>query len=225
MKPSRFAKARYGFTLIEILVVIAIIGILSAILFPVFSSVRESGRMAVCSSNLKQIGVAIRLYANDNRGFYPPVVPPGNNCAWADRLTAYLKTPEVFVCPSDEVGEFRPGCPTPDPAVLPPVSYVGSYSPTHPYFIGSLNESRVRAPATLVLVVDGDGVSVTPGGTPLTSTDDLIKRRVSNRHNDGSNCLFADGHVKWLALENMLDLKLWTLDGKPNVSPTPTPAP
>src|SRR5437870_4404146 len=56
---------RKGFTLIELLVVIAIIAILAAILFPVFAQARNKARAAVCSSNLKQIGTAVQMYAQD----------------------------------------------------------------------------------------------------------------------------------------------------------------
>lgn len=55
-----------GFTLIELLVVIAILAVLAALLFPVFASVRERGRATVCASNLRQLGVAFRLYMDDN---------------------------------------------------------------------------------------------------------------------------------------------------------------
>ncbi|MBC7806052.1 MAG: prepilin-type N-terminal cleavage/methylation domain-containing protein [Akkermansiaceae bacterium] len=64
--------ARRGFTLIELLVVIAIIALLAAILFPVFAQAREKGRQAACQSNLRQIGLAIRMYAQDADDTYVP---------------------------------------------------------------------------------------------------------------------------------------------------------
>jgi prepilin-type N-terminal cleavage/methylation domain-containing protein/prepilin-type processing-associated H-X9-DG protein len=64
----------HAFTLIELLVVIAIIAILAAILFPVFAQARESGRQTVCSSNMRQLGMAMRLYLADHDDVWFPAV-------------------------------------------------------------------------------------------------------------------------------------------------------
>lgn len=110
--------ARAGFTLVELLTVIAVVGILAAILIPVVGSVRESARKTECASNLRQMGVSLRLYAADNRGFLPAPSAPGpdpdNPTAGASRwnrdLEEYLPRRrstnnaifehEIFVCPS-----------------------------------------------------------------------------------------------------------------------------
>lgn len=97
---------RNGFTLIELLVVIAIIAILAAILFPVFAQARESARKAACTSNMKQIGLALTSYQTDYDGLYPPSQLPSSNpsSSWPTLLYTYVKNEGVFVCPSGEAG-------------------------------------------------------------------------------------------------------------------------
>jgi len=69
---ARFSsvRPRYGFTLIELLVVIAIIAVLAALLFPVLARAKEAAKSTQCRNNLRQIGIAGRLYADDNRDTY-----------------------------------------------------------------------------------------------------------------------------------------------------------
>jgi prepilin-type N-terminal cleavage/methylation domain-containing protein/prepilin-type processing-associated H-X9-DG protein len=99
-------RGRSGFTLIELLVVIAIIAILAAILFPVFAQVREKARQTSCLSNLKQLGTAMQMYANDQDGFYPPAVgrAPSDRFvyewSWLHRIEPYVKNLPIFIDPS-----------------------------------------------------------------------------------------------------------------------------
>ena len=102
-------REKRGFTLIELLVVIAIIAILAAILFPVFSRARENARKAACLSNLKQIGQAFLMYAQDWDEVLPvwtPMCWTGNdltksgNGPWYVTLLPYLKNKQIFTCPS-----------------------------------------------------------------------------------------------------------------------------
>jgi len=76
MRPSRkMRSSRRGFTLIELLVVIAIVAILAAILFPVFTRVREQGKIGACTSNLHQIYSALSMYLDHYNQFMPPSIP------------------------------------------------------------------------------------------------------------------------------------------------------
>ncbi len=79
----RSIATRRGFTLIELLVVIAILAVLAGLLLPALASARDTGRRAVCLSNLRQIGLAISGYANESDGRIPygPKAPPFTNPA------------------------------------------------------------------------------------------------------------------------------------------------
>jgi len=121
-------RTKLAFTLIELLVVIAIIAILAAILFPVFAQAREKARQTSCSSNMKQIGLALKMYAQDydERWFASGQLPDHNpNGALCDPPGAgargpdgtnivrmmggglsffcqpYIKNEQIFTCPSD----------------------------------------------------------------------------------------------------------------------------
>lgn len=86
---------RRGFTVIELLVVMAIIVILAALIFPVFASVKEKNRQTVCMNNLKQLGTAFELYCQDYDSDW---IAPG----YLGRLYPnYARSPELFICPSD----------------------------------------------------------------------------------------------------------------------------
>jgi prepilin-type N-terminal cleavage/methylation domain-containing protein len=100
---------RRAFTLVEMLVVVAIIAVLAGILFPVFSRSREQARKTGCTSNLSQIGKAVLLYSADAGEFLPQVDPREDNdgTSWDQCpplhvvLGSYAKSTAIFRCPSD----------------------------------------------------------------------------------------------------------------------------
>ncbi len=104
------SRIRGGFTLIELLVVIAIIAILAAILFPVFAQARERARAAACLSNMKQVGLGLAMYVQDNDETMPAAflrIEPINGGTIGDKfiplesqIEPYVKNFGVWKCPS-----------------------------------------------------------------------------------------------------------------------------
>ena len=192
---------RKGFTLIELLVVIAIIAILAAILFPVFARAREKARQASCSSNLKQIALASRMYESD----YDEWLVPNHTGAqidvgggvfrwheWWILLQPYVKNYQMFACPSSSINIWngvnygKRGC----------SDNVLSGEESSGFWWGKVAD--VRAPAETIEFADwgrGNGHRLCPhwhaGGTYVGYPHAYI-------HNDGANYAFYDGHVKWM---------------------------
>ncbi len=151
---------RRAFTLIELLIVIAIIAILAAILFPVFAQAREKARQATCTSNMKQIGLAILMYATD----YDEMLPWGASnsgavtTTWYDLAEPYVKVGAsgfgfqvaggvqrpFYACPSfaNQEVPMQPGDPAPATftatQVTPAMSYAANGN-TMPMFNKGLN--------------------------------------------------------------------------------------
>ena len=121
-------QRKNGFTLIELLVVIAIIAILAAILFPVFAQAREKARQSSCQSNLKQIGLAFKMYVQDYDEKWPsnqtssgaaPVPCCSNGRlgstgkdfsynGWiSNALMPYTKNQQIYICPSLNANGFN----------------------------------------------------------------------------------------------------------------------
>jgi prepilin-type N-terminal cleavage/methylation domain-containing protein len=106
LRTSRLA----GFTLIELLVVIAIIGILAGLLLPVLGNAQEAVRSQACRSNLRQVGLSLRLYLDDNRNCLPfidnqPTLPDSmltTNPGPEKVLLQYLGNIAILRCPSDK---------------------------------------------------------------------------------------------------------------------------
>jgi len=110
MAPTEPIRAR-GFTLVEILVVVAIVGLLMALLLPVLMSSRSQARRIQCANNLRELHRGVNLYCMDNRMLYPILAlkPTANTSATRlrDLIEPILRDPRVFKCPEDRQGFFE----------------------------------------------------------------------------------------------------------------------
>ncbi|MFQ6098795.1 MAG: DUF1559 domain-containing protein [Armatimonadota bacterium] len=198
-------RHRSGFTLIELLVVIAIIAILAAILFPVFARAREKARQASCTSNLKQIGLAILMYAQDyDERLVDHCGQRTANC-WAVSAYPYVKNADVWACPTyggtGKMGIWRDYNNGPSHAFNPriPRSYGWNL------MLDCRKLADVKQAASTMMVADSIGRGwLAPmhrciGFTDLGATARCATKYASMepRHNEGAVLCFVDGHAKW----------------------------
>jgi prepilin-type N-terminal cleavage/methylation domain-containing protein/prepilin-type processing-associated H-X9-DG protein len=116
MKPAGNEKVSRAFTLVELLVVISIISLLMAILLPALGKARAAANKTYCMSNLRQIGVVMRSYLDDNRDIFPLACaypwenPDANSTGYAPPITKVLgpliKDTKVFICKADTVKKY-----------------------------------------------------------------------------------------------------------------------
>lgn len=203
---------RNGFTLIELLVVIAIIAILAAILFPVFAKAREKARQAACLNNVKQLGLAIMMYAQDHDETSVPLSQGGYNgnprVSWEAMLQPYMKNLNILVCPSKPTFTLAYGlCYSNIAADETSVGAGGR----------GVALAAVESPAeALFLTESQQNSSSTNGLRHIYSLRQYALGAVANypyngiaaypaRHNGGNMVSFGDGHAKWISESTLLD--------------------
>ena len=190
-KPNLLPSGPRGFTLIELLIVVGVIGLLAAILLPMFLTARERARATACASNLRQLHLAFSQYASDNNGFVPPYVAWGDPNAYAalyskgpvvwwkdqtkqclESVNPYAHSLKIWYCPSD---------PRADDGV-----HLSSYS-----FRGF----RFGSSAQDIIPYSMSG---NPGAELLEESGWGIESASSGRysHRGQFNIVYYDGHVK-----------------------------
>lgn len=204
-----------GFTLGELLTVVAILGVLAGILIPVAGRVRVAAHQSQCASNLRQIGIALRLYVDENQGHLPTVAHFRPEESWIFSLNPYLdNVHEVRLCPLDPRAE-----------AMRQIDWSTSYIKNDIIFVPVYDEfgrpegddfgrfDALEAPSqTMIAFIEADHRGTAPtddhtharrwGGNWNAVIGDIapdrfrIGSREPNRTSGNANYLFADAHVE-----------------------------
>lgn len=209
---------RAGFTLIELLVVISIIMILAGMLLPSLARAKQQANRIKCLNNMRQLGLSLIMYADENEGQFPPRRTPPST--WINRLEPYYRAEDILHCPSDGFIERRSylinGFNDYFETILTPAEYVIYKNWNWSY---GMRETAIPVPSETIAF--GEKVSGSPhvhmdfyqgNGNDIEEVEQSRHKSKSQQRSGSSNYTFVDGSVRLLRFGRSVNpLNLWAV--------------
>ncbi len=172
-----------GFSLLEILVTVVILGALAALLFPFTKGVLAKSRQAVCAGNLRQIAALQMMYCADNNGSFMPWANDSGNY-WRAWFHEYVKDEKSMLCPAHF---YKDG-----DGIKCSYGYNGS--------LGNFGRKAATVPSRTIMWIDASAYLAT---SDAYAGKYQYRQWIGRWHSEGSNLAFVDGHVEWWPFEKI----------------------
>ena len=197
-----------GFTLVELLTVIAIVALLAILFVPLGSKLIEKSRASACASNLRQIGVAMNLYAAENTDSYPRMgFETGETNSWQEKLIPYCgMQPDAMGAPPKprSAGIFL--CPALIPKENRSTAYGMNFFMSPKYYPDKWGYRRVVIPEPARTIIVGEK---NYNADQVNAENSGQTTAVEFRHSGSANYLLADGHVEFRKKTDEVPPRSW----------------